>query len=527
MRRGFGWARQLAAGVVAAAATAVIAVASPVTAAPPEGSVRGVGAAGAIADQYIVVFKGGSAPSRRVPSAARELAMRYGGALGTSYEGTVRGFSARLTAAGARRLAADPAVAFVEQDRVVSASGTQKNPPSWGLDRIDQRAPARSRSYTYARSASNVRAYIIDTGIRVDHRDFGGRASNGWDFVDNDRVANDCNGHGTHVAGTVGGSAYGVAKGVKLVAVRVLDCRGSGRISKVIAGIDWVTRHAIKPAVANLSLGAGASSALDEAVRASIASGVTYAVAAGNNHTNACSTSPARVITAITVGASGSNDRRASFSNYGPCLDLFAPGVNIISTGKGSRTARAMYSGTSMAAPHVAGAAAEVLALHPRYTPQQVRDALVAGSTLGRVANRGTGSPNRLLYSLSLTAPVPPAPPGGCQWRANNTDYTVPQNGFVESSVSFSGCTTPTSGTPTVEVHVRWTPRGHVSVTLIAPNGMAYLLKAENETDLTRGFDSVYTVSLPRRSRNGVWRVRIAHHVGAAIGYLNGWTLRL
>jgi subtilisin family serine protease len=242
-----------------------------------------------------------------------------------------------------------------------------------------------------------VTAYIIDTGIRFAHTDFGGRATSGYDAVDGGS-ADDCNGHGTHVAGTVGGTRYGVAKAVRLVGVRVLNCSGSGTNAGVIAGVNWVTQNARKPAVANMSLGGGASTALDNAVAASISSGVTYALAAGNSNANACSASPARVASAITVGATTSTDARASYSNYGTCLDIFAPGSSITSAWSTSNTTTRSISGTSMASPHVAGAAALVLSANPSATPAQVRDSLVASSTPGVVTSAGTGSPNRLLF---------------------------------------------------------------------------------------------------------------------------------
>ena len=250
-----------------------------------------------------------------------------------------------------------------------------------------------------------MKAYIIDTGIRSTHSDFGGRATSGYDAIDGGS-ADDCNGHGTHVAGTVGGTTYGVAKGVSLVAVRVLDCGGSGTTSGVIAGVNWVTSNhgAGQPAVANMSLGGGASSALDTAVSNSIADGVTYALAAGNSNANACNSSPARTPNAITVGATTSSDARASFSNYGTCVDIFAPGSSITSAWYTSNTATNTISGTSMASPHVAGAAAVYLEANPSATPAQVASALIAAATTGKVTSPGTGSPNRLLYI---------APPGG------------------------------------------------------------------------------------------------------------------
>jgi subtilisin family serine protease len=375
-------------------------------AAPDDGSIRGANVDGAIKDNYIVVFKSGSAAARTVDSSAAGLARSYGAKVRHSYSTAVRGFSARLTEAAAKRLAANPAVDYVEQDRAVTLAGTQTN-PTWGLDRIDQTALPLNTTYTYPNTASNVHAYILDTGVRISHSDFGGRAANGYDFVDNDAVAQDCNGHGTHVAGTVGGSTYGVAKSVQLVAVRVLDCTGSGTYSQLIAGIDWVTANAVKPAVANMSLGGPAGSVLDNAVKASINSGVTYAVAAGNENVDACTTSPARLVEAITVGATNSSDARASFSNYGTCLDLFAPGVSITSASSASDSGSTLMSGTSMATPHVVGVAALYLAANPTHTPTQVREALVTAASSGRVSGAGTGSPNLLLKVDQSAAAVP------------------------------------------------------------------------------------------------------------------------
>ncbi|GAB3357812.1 hypothetical protein GCM10027452_24150 [Micromonospora halotolerans] len=311
----------------------------------------------------------------------------------------VTGASSGIGAATARRLAADPAVAYVEQDRVVTTQATQTNPPSWGLDRIDQRSLPLNSSYTYPNTASNVRAYIIDTGIRTTHTDFGGRATWGTNTVDSNNT--DCNGHGTHVAGTVGGTRYGVAKGVRLIAVKVLNCSGSGSTTGVVSGINWVTSNAVKPAVANMSLGGGVSSSIDNAVTSSVNSGVTYAVAAGNSSANACNSSPARAAAAITVGSTTSSDARSSFSNYGSCVDIFAPGSSIVSAYRTSDTASSTLSGTSMASPHVAGAAALVLGANPSYTPAQVTSYLTTNATTGKVTNPGSGSPNRLLFVVN------------------------------------------------------------------------------------------------------------------------------
>ncbi len=389
-----------------AAITAVTAaVGSPAAAAPATGEIRLAGGASAVPGSYIVVLKnsavGVEAGTRRASAAvagrADGLARSYGATVRRTYAAALVGFEAAMTERAAKRLAANPAVAYVEQNHVVSLAATQPNPPSWGLDRIDQRNLPLNRSYTYPTTGAGVRAYIIDTGVRLSHGDFGGRATSGYDAVDGGS-ADDCNGHGTHVAGTVGGTAHGVAKGVSIVAVRVLNCQGSGTNAGVIAGINWVTQNAVKPAVANMSLGGSASTAVDNAVNSSITSGVTYSLAAGNSNANACNSSPARVPAGITVGATTSTDARASYSNYGRCLDIFAPGSSITSAWSTGNTATRSISGTSMAAPHVAGAAALVLAANPGFTPAQVRDTLVNSATPGVVTSPGSNSPNRLLF---------------------------------------------------------------------------------------------------------------------------------
>jgi subtilisin family serine protease len=395
----------LAVASTAAAFTLPAAAAQPV----PVGQIRAAGAAGAIPGSYIVVLKDSSvavastastsAVTTAVTGKAHSLAAAHGATVGYVYSSALRGFQANMSVQSAKELAADSSVSYVEQNQVVTIDATQTNPPSWGLDRIDQRNLPLSSSYTYPNTASNVHAYIIDTGIRFAHTTFGSpsRATSGFDAVDGGS-ADDGNGHGTHVAGTVGGSAYGVAKGVQLVAVRVLDASGSGTTAGVIAGINWVTTNAIKPAVANMSLGGGASTSLDNAVANSIGSGVTYAVAAGNSNANACNSSPSRVATAITVGATQTNDARASFSNVGSCLDIFAPGVGITSSWNTSNTATNTISGTSMASPHVAGAAALILSANPGFNAAQVSSALVNNATTGVVTSPGTSSPNRLLF---------------------------------------------------------------------------------------------------------------------------------
>ena len=361
----------------------------------------------AIPNHYIVVLdedvslpdRFGAAPDTLAIEKRADDVMRTVGAVPTFvYTSALHGFAAQMTEEEALKLSQDDRVAFVEEDSVVEAIATQTNPP-WGLDRIDQAARPLSASYTYTSTGAGVNAYIIDTGIRRSHTQFAGRmGAQFFDAVGGQTAANDCNGHGTHVAGTVGGSTFGVAKGVRLFAVRVLSCSGSGSNSGVIAGVNWVTNNHIDPAVANMSLGGGASTALDTAVRNSIAAGVTYAVAAGNSNTNAANSSPARVTQAITVGASTINDARSSFSNFGSVVDIFAPGSAIQSAWITSNTATASLSGTSMASPHVAGAAARHLQSNPGASPATVRNALVNAASLNRLTGVPTGTSNRLLF---------------------------------------------------------------------------------------------------------------------------------
>jgi subtilisin family serine protease len=363
---------------------------------------RRAGAA-AIRGKYIVVLDDTAAGLRGRSSQARQaadlLSTVYGGRVERVFEYALNGYAAEMSEEEALALSEDPRVLFVEEDGVVHAQAVQTGPP-WGLDRIDQRTLPLSGTYVYNWTGANVRAYIIDTGIRTAHAQFGGRAAVSFDAVGDGRNGQDCNGHGTHIAGTVGGSTYGVAKGVQLRAVRVLGCTGSGSTSGVIAGVNWVTQNRVLPAVANMSLGGAPSAALDTAVQNSINAGVTYAVSAGGSNSDACNASPARVAAAVTVGATTTADARASYSSFGTCLDLFAPGSSITSAWYTSNTATNTISGTSMATAHVAGAAALYLQANPGASPATVRNALFNNATAGRVTNPGAGSPNRLLYTL-------------------------------------------------------------------------------------------------------------------------------
>jgi subtilisin family serine protease len=323
-----------------------------------------------VVGQYIVVLDKASADvsTDSVDALAGRLARKHSARVRHTYRSSIKGFSIQATEARARRIAAEPEVAYVVENSLVQANSTQNSPP-WGLDRIDQDSLPLNSSYSYTLTGANVHAYVIDTGINTSHADFAGRARADNTAIPVGRGPYDCHGHGTHVAGTIGSATYGVAKGVRLHAVRVVDCSGHGTSADVIAGIDWVTAHAARPAVANMSLGGPVNAAWDDAVAASINVGIIYVVAAGNYGSNACNYSPARAPLALTVGATDSTDARAGFSNMGACVDLFAPGVNILSTWIGSNTATYTASGTSMAAPHVAGIVANYLQSNPSSTP--------------------------------------------------------------------------------------------------------------------------------------------------------------
>ncbi|NGY58642.1 S8 family peptidase [Lentzea sp. NEAU-D13] len=517
---GESWLRR-AAGIGLVAGTA-LALTSVSASAAPEGEIRNLGAPNAVKDNYIVVLKDASTAS------AENLSTKYGAKVKHSYKSALRGFSAQMSEAQAKRLAADPAVAHVEQDGEVRLSDTQTPTPSWGLDRLDQRTLPLDNSYTYPNRGAGVTAYIIDTGIRLTHADFGGRAVSGRDTVDNDNDATDCNGHGTHVAGTVGGTKYGVAKDVKLVAVRVLNCGGSGTFAGVIAGIDWVTEQvnaspANKPAVANMSLGGGANDTVDAAVKRSIAAGVTYGLAAGNdNGSNACNTSPARTAEAITVGSTDRTDARSSFSNVGTCLDIFAPGRDITSAWLTDDNATNTISGTSMATPHVVGAAAVYLGSSPTATPEQVRNALVENATSDLVTTPGAGSPNKLLH---ITGTAPGYPPGQCPNATNDTDTAIPDASVVTSSITIADCNGKASATASVKVAIKHTYRGDLELALIAPSGAVKLLKVSSGNDSADDINATYAVNVGTENANGTWQLRVRDLYRQDTGHIDSWTL--
>ena len=382
--------------------------------------------------QFIVVLKDAEVRAANSPDGeadppevvAAQVVNAFGGEVLYTYDSVLSGFAAELPDEAVAELEQNPDVAYVEPDTIVTIQDIQPN-ATWGLDRIDQRDRPLNGAYEYGVNGSGVHAYIIDTGILGSHQEFSGRMGDGYTAIFDGKETTDCNGHGTHVAGTVGGSTYGVAKQVTLHPVRVLNCNGSGTTSGVIAGVNWVRNHSSRPAVANMSLGGGASSSLDTAVRNAISGGVTFALAAGNENQNACNTSPARTLEAITVGATTSGDARSSFSNYGTCVDIFAPGSGITSAYYSSNSATATLNGTSMASPHVAGAAALYLAVQPNASPAQVAEALTSNASPNKLSSIGSGSPNLLLFTGFLNG-APPAPTATATATGTNTPLPTP-----------------------------------------------------------------------------------------------------
>ena len=360
---------------------------------------------------YIVVMRS----SDDLDGAEVEIA-KSGGRTEKRFSHAINALSVKMKHSEVARIRNNPKVLFVELDQPMYALDTQTNPPSWGLDRVDQRTLPLNSSFTASANGAGVDVYIVDTGIFTTHTDFSGRLRSGFSAINDGRGSNDCNGHGTHVAGTTAGTAYGVAKAASIIPVRVLDCAGSGSNSGVIAGLDWMIAHhtAGVAAVANMSLGGGASLALDTAVQNAINDGVVMAVAAGNSNANACNYSPARAANAITVGATDRTDVRASYSNFGSCLDIFAPGTSITSAWINSSTAINTISGTSMASPHVAGVAAALLSANPTLSPAEISSILRSSATPNVVSSAGTGSPNYLLYldptGGAIVTPPPPPP---------------------------------------------------------------------------------------------------------------------
>jgi subtilisin family serine protease len=472
-----------------------------------ETAARAFGASKPIPDRYIVVF---TADVRNPVQEAVNLLRGSKATLHHTFSSALKGFSATLPAAALPALQNNPLVDYIEQDQTVSLNqiASPQGNATWGLDRIDQASLPLNGSYSFNASGASTTAFIIDTGIRADHSEFNGRVLPGYSVVADGNGSNDCNGHGTHVAGTVGGSTFGVAKGVSLVPVRVLDCAGSGSLSGVIAGIDWVARSTLRPAVANLSLGSAKSSTVNAAVAGAHNKGVTMVVAAGNSNTNACNYSPASEPTAITVGATTNADARASYSNYGSCLDIFAPGTSITSAWHTSTTATNTISGTSMASPHVAGVAALALQANPTASPAQIASFITTYATVNKVSSAGAGSPNRLIYSLATNAPATPktvaiksltgkSVKAGAGWRAqvtatvrdlntsmNMAEATVtgsfaPGGTFTCVTVSTGSCTLTSSTISKLAASTSFT------VSQVSGNGMSYDASQNTATQIT------------------------------------------
>jgi len=397
----------------------------------------------AIQNHYIVVLDDETQDlsGNGASNAVNELNTKYPGHVDKVYSSAVKGYSVEMSPEAAEVLSQDPRVKYVEEDGIVSDAETEYN-PAWALDRIDQHAMPYDNAYNYFGKGSGVHVYILDSGIQTTHVEFQGRAVDSYDAVHDSTPISQCNGHGTGVAGVVGSATYGVAKNVTLHSVRVLPCTGYGTVSDVISGVDWITRHAVKPAVANMSLETGYSSAVNDAVAASIASGVTYVVASGNDTDDACRYSPSSVPQAITVGATNNVDAPVYYSNFGACVDLHAPGEGVKTIWNGSDTTVTYASGTSFASPFVAGAAALYLEIHPKASPAEVQSAIVANATADVLYNVGSGSPNLLLYSTLETA-------GGSLCSGTTFGGTLAGPGssdFQSSSLGFSGATGQYSG---------------------------------------------------------------------------------
>ncbi|MDQ3402381.1 MAG: S8 family serine peptidase [Actinomycetota bacterium] len=592
-------------------ATCVTVVSIPAHSTESDVTIANLNAPGTAPDRYIVKFKN-SSTATSVTAAAAGMTRKHGGQVRHNLE-IINGYSATMSEAQAKNVAKDPTVEYVQQAHYMVAIDTQTNPPNWGDDRVDQRDLPLNSTFTYpANPGQGSRVYVMDSGVNASHADFSGRMAAGYDFVDNDNTPSDCHGHGTHVAGTAAGTTYGIAKKSTISAVRVLNCQGSGTNDGILAGINWVRNNAVKPAVVNYSIGCQqrcSDPSLDNAVKSLIASGVQFVQAAGNSNDDACYYSPQLVPAAVTVGNSTRTDGKAGTSSWGTCLDIWAPGTDIVSASHSSNTGSRTMSGTSMASPHVAGAAAVYLGQNPSATPQQVRDALVTNSSANKLSGLTSASPNRLLYTgfmnggggttvavtnpgdqsstvgtavnltnrasggtspygwsatglpagLSISASTgtitgtptsagtstvtitardgsTPAKTGSatfswtvntagsCSVVTNGTDYPIADNATVESSVSVAGCPGNASASASVNVNIVHTYVGDLVVSLIAPDGSAYVLhnKTGGSAD---NIVKTYPVNLSAETANGTWKLRVQDVEVNDTGKLDTWSL--
>ncbi|MCL1038545.1 S8 family peptidase [Shewanella submarina] len=492
---------------------------------------------------YIVVFKTPAILNTRSVGAvsdyarlqARVLENRYGVSSSSDFGDILNGVEIRASPRKVRKLRRDPNVRYIEPVRITRAApvSVASATSSWGLDRIDQRDRPLDGNYHYNFDGSGVTAYVIDTGVMNSHNDFGGRATSGYDFYDNDSDATDCHGHGTHVAGTIGGSTWGVAKNINIVGLKVLSCGGYGTTTQVIQALNWIRNNRTGPSVANISLQFRSSQSLNDAVNAAVDAGINVVVAAGNWSTNACNVSPAGATKAITVAASDRNDTRASWSNYGSCIDIFAPGVDITSAMIGSNDRTATWSGTSMASPHVAGAVALTLNAHPELNPVELRDGLIERASENKISNPN-GSLNRLLYSLEeivcAACPPPPCtsdcPPGGTY--SNETTMTLETNSRIFSSVQVPGA----EAVKKMEVRVELEHQAidDLELTLFSPGGNRYVLQDRVGNGGVASMSKTYVVTISEGSdvaNQGQWRLEVANHNVQTQGQLKRWQLTL
>ncbi|RKT56729.1 S8 family peptidase [Saccharothrix australiensis] len=495
--------------------------ADPATPDPDEPVILNAGAPDAVPDRYVVVLRGDGQDAQQVAATAAALTQQHGGQVRHTYGAALDGYSAEMTAEQAVRVAREPGVRYVQQVSRMVAVDTQEHPPNWGDDRIDQLDLPLDHAYTHpAAPGRGARVYVLDTGLNAAHEDFAGRVGEGFDAVDRDTTPQDCHGHGTHVAGTAAGAVHGVAKEATVVPVRVLDCGGRATDDDLLAGIDWVKANAARPAVVNFSIGCRqrcADQALDDAVRSVIAGGVPWVQAAGNAADDACHFSPQHLPEGITVGNSTRSDGRQRNSNQGACLDLFAPGTDIVSAVHTAERGSTTMTGTSMASPHVAGAVALYLARHPYATPAQARDALVAHGSSGKVGDAGSDSPNVLLHTAFLN---------GCAPVTDDTDRPTTAGGAVESAVTVAGCAGNASATASVSVAVTHTDVGDLVVSLVAPDGGVHVLHDRADAG-TGELRRAYTVDLSGHVREGTWTLRVADAGTGGSGKLDSWTLAL